>query len=127
MPITDREFERGEYVEDEEIDAVEATGEHETEKDLVVAFLGENVGYAFTKPEIARGADFGDHEDPETILETLKSLPAELVDLAGEATASTFVADDIDEAVADLVAEGIVERSEIEEDGETVEYYRIST
>jgi len=127
MPITDREFEHGEYVEDEEIDAVEATGEHETEKDLVVAFLGENVGYAFTKPEIVRGADFGDHEDPETILETLKSLPAEMVDLAGEATASTFVANDIDEAMADLVAEGIVERSEIEEDGETVEYYRIST
>jgi len=127
MPITDREFERGEYVEDEAIDAIEATGEHETEKDLIVAFLGENVGYAFTKPEIVRGADFGDHEDPETVLETLQSIPAEMVDLAGEVTASSMVGQDVDEAMEDLVAEGTVERSEVEEDGDTVAYYRIST
>jgi hypothetical protein len=125
VPITDAEFERGEYVEDEAIDAIAATGDHEDERDLVIAFLGQNVGYAFTEGEIVRGVDYGDNET-DGLLDVLIGAPAQAVDVIGDVAASAEVVSGIEGVLDDLVAEGIVERSEVTDGDETVAYYRIS-
>jgi hypothetical protein len=102
-------------------------GEYETEADLVLAFLSENHDKAFTKPEIVKGVDFGEGYEPDSMLKRLLTLPDELVDVAGDLTASEMVDDDIAAALDSLVAEGTVDRKEIErDDGETVSYYRLA-
>lgn len=53
----------------------DSVGDYETGKDLILAFLAENAEKAYTKPEIHRGVDFGETDDPETIHEKLSSLP----------------------------------------------------
>lgn len=49
-----------------------------------------------------------------------------IVDIAGDITASAIVIDDVDGALDELVAEGIVTENEIDDDGETVTYYRLA-
>lgn len=127
MPITEAEWrDAAVHPEDPDVEPA-AVGASETETDLVLAFLSENHDAAFTRAEIVRGVDFGESTPPETIKETLLSLPNQLVDVAGTLTASGIVVDDVSEALDELVAEGVVERRRIERgDGEPVVYYRLA-
>jgi hypothetical protein len=130
MPITEDEW------DDERIAASETgnpattpVGEYETERDLVVAFLGENVDNAYTRAEIIKGVDFGETDDPDRVNEGLRGLSIvseNLLDIAGNVTATAIVIDDADGALDGLLEDGIVERREVEGNGETVTYYRLS-
>ena len=126
MPITEREWDDGEFDTDENAPETDAVGDYDTDKDLILAFLAENADQAYTKPEIHRGVDFGETDDPETIREKLTMLPNTLVDLAGDAAATGLVSDDIDEALAELVAEDTVTKKQLDRDGESVDYYRLN-
>ena len=57
----------------------------------------------------------------------LTEIQDELVDLAGDVVASGLVVDDIDEALDELVAEGMVAEKEVESADGTVSYYRLNT
>ncbi|RJT06557.1 hypothetical protein [Halococcus sp. IIIV-5B] len=126
MPITEREWDDGEFDTDEDAPRTNSVGDYETDKDLILAFLAENAEKAYTKPEIHRGVDFGETDDPETIHEKLSSLPNTLVDLAGDAVATGLVSDDIDAALDELVAEGTVTEKQLDRDGESVTHYRLN-
>lgn len=126
MPITDDEFEDGATHDARDSPETDPVSEYETEKDLVLAFLSENVGTAFTRAEIVRGVDFGDSDDPATVTEVLTGLPNELVDVAGDLTASALVVGDVEEALDELVGEGLVETEQVETDEGPVTYYRLS-
>ncbi|GGL65357.1 hypothetical protein [Halocalculus aciditolerans] len=127
MPISDDEWDDGSTGSVGETAATTPVGKYEDEKELIVAFLSENVDNAYTRGEIIRGVDFGNDARPETIRETLTEIQDELVDLAGDVVASGMVVDDIDEALDELVAEDTVAEKEVEtEDGTTV-YYRLNT
>lgn len=127
MPITESEW-RDATVHAQEPDVEPtAVGASDSEKDLVLAFLSENHDAAFTRAEIVRGVDFGESAPPETIKETLLSLPNQLVDVAGDLTASGIVVDDISDALDALVADGVVEQRRVDRgDGEPVVYYRLA-
>lgn len=128
MPISPSEWDAESTVDRESADrpAVTPVGDYETEKDLIVAFLSENVDQAFTREEILRGVDFGNDTRPETIREVLTEIQDELVDLAGDIVASGMLIDDLDEALAELVNEGmVVERAIETETGERT-YYRLN-
>lgn len=127
MPITQAEW------DDEAIDSesgypdTTAVGEYDTEKDLIVAFLSENHDSAFTRSEVVRGVDFGESTDPETLRETLRSLPNQLIDITGDLVASGIVVDDISDALDELVEEGLVEKRNVtRQDGEPEVYYRLA-
>jgi hypothetical protein len=127
MPVTDAEWEDGRIDPEAGYSDTTAVGEYDTEKDLVVSFLSENHDSAFTRAEIVRGVDFGESSDPETVAETLQSLPNQLVDIAGDLTASGIVVDDVGDALDELVEEGTVERQRLERrDGEPEIYYRLT-
>jgi len=54
-------------------------------------------------------------------------LPNQLVDIAGDLTASGIVVDDVSEALDALVEEGTVERKKVQRpDGEPEVYYRLA-
>lgn len=72
MPITHEEFDAGEFRDRVAAPQVEPVGEYETEKNLITAFLGENVGSAFTVREVVRGVDFGETAAAETVTGKLK-------------------------------------------------------
>jgi len=127
MPITEAEWRDATVDPDEPPAEPTPVGASETEQDLVLSFLSENHEAAFTRPEVVRGVDFGDTAPPETVTETLLSLPRELVDVAGDLAASGILVDDVSAALDELVAEGLVERREIEDEyGEPVAYYRLA-
>lgn len=126
MPITDEEFEAGEFRESVAAPEVEPVGEYETEKDLIVAFLGENVGSAFTVREVLRGVDFGETEDAKTVTGKLKNVVPKTLDAAGDVTASAMLYGDAEQALSALQKEGVVESATVEQDEEAVRYYRIS-
>ncbi|MFB6107616.1 MAG: hypothetical protein ABEJ82_02095 [Haloplanus sp.] len=127
MPISDDEWDTGSTGSGGDTAATAPVGEYEDEKELIVAFLSENVDNAYTRDEIIRGVDFGNDARPETIRETLTEIQDELVDFAGDVVASGMVVDDVDEALDELVAEDTVAEKEVEtEDGTTV-YYRLNT
>ena len=125
MPITGREWNEGQFDTEESTPQTDTVGEYESDKDLILAFLAENAERAYTRVEIHRGVDFGESERPETVHEKLSVLPNRLLDAAGDIAASGLVSDSIDEALAELVAEGTVERKDLDRDGETVTYYRL--
>lgn len=127
MPISDDEWDAGTTRADADPSATSPVGEHESEKELIVAFLSENVDNAYTKGEILRGVDFGDDAPPETVAEALTEIQDELVDLAGDVVASGMLVGDLDEALDELVEEGTVAEREIDEGGETTTYYRLNT
>lgn len=127
MPISDDEWDAGTTRADAESSATTPVGEYESEKDLIVAFLSENVDNAYTKGEILRGVDFGDDAPPATVAEALTEIQDELVDLAGDVVASGMLVGDLDEAIDELVEEGTVAEREIDEGGETNAYYRLNT
>jgi len=127
MPISDDEFQAG-TVEVSGTDPVsnDEAGPIETEKDLITSFLSERPDRAFTEREIVLGADF----TPALMDETqnpLGKLADGLINFAGNVTATTMVIDDVDEALDELVEEGIVTTKEIETEGDdSVVYYRIA-
>lgn len=125
MPITDREWDEGRFDTDESAPRTDTVGEYETDKDLILAFLSQNGERAYTRAEIHRGVDFGEAEDPDTVHEKLSVLPNSILDAAGDVAASGLVSDNIDAALAELVAEDTVERKELDRDGEPVTYYRL--
>jgi hypothetical protein len=127
MPISDDEWDAGASAEAADAAATTPVGEYETERDLVVAFLSENVDNAYTKPEILRGVDFGDDARPETLREALTEIQDELVDAAGDVAASGMLADDLDEVLDALVADGTVAEREVETGDGTTTYYRLNT
>ena len=125
MPITDREWDEGRFDTDESAPRTDTVGEYETDKDLILAFLSRNGEKAYTRAEVHRGVDFGESEDPDTVHEKLSVLPNSILDAAGDIAASGLVSDDIDEALAELVAEDTIERRNLDRDGEPVTYYRL--
>ena len=126
MPISDAEWDSGAHGDGSEAPTT-PVGEYEDEKDLIVAFLSENVDNAYTEREIILGVDFGDNASPDTIRETLADIPNEIVDLMGNIVASGMVVDDIDEALEELVEEGTVVSKDVETGSETTTYYRLNT
>ncbi|WP_224269438.1 hypothetical protein [Haloprofundus salinisoli] len=126
MPISNDEFEAGtvEVTGDDPITNDEE-GPIETEKDLITSFLSERPDKAFTEREIVLGVDF----TPVFMNRTrhpLGSLSDGLIDFAGDVTATTIVVDDIDEALDELVEEGIVTSKEVETEDGTSLYYRLA-
>jgi len=127
MPINESEWSGGEVTPEEDFEEATPVGEYDTEKDLVLAFLSENHDSAFTRVEVVRGVDFGDAKSGETVAEKLLMLPNQLVDIAGDLTASGIVVDDVSEALDALVEEGTVERKKVQRlDGEPEVYYRLA-
>ncbi|MFB6186391.1 MAG: hypothetical protein ABEI86_05935 [Halobacteriaceae archaeon] len=127
MPISDEEWDSG--TRDDHSTRADTTpvGEYEDEKELIVAFLSENIDNAYTRNEIVRGVDFGNDAQPESIREALTEIQDELVDVAGDIVASGMLIDDIDEALDELVTQGMVTQKEVETgEGKTV-YYRLNT
>ncbi|MDS0284478.1 hypothetical protein [Haloarcula onubensis] len=126
MPISNDEFEAG-TVEASGADPIsnDEEGPIETEKDLITSFLSERQDKAFTEREIVLGADF----TPALMHQTqnpLGKFADGLINLAGNVTATTMVIDDVDEALDELVEEGIVTTKEIEAGDGSVVYYRIA-
>ena len=126
MPISNDEFE-AETVEASGADPVSNDEEDpiETEKDLITSFLSERPDKAFTEREIVLGADFTPAlmNQPQN---PLGKFADGLINLAGNVTATTMVIDDVDEALDELVEEGIVTTKEIETRDGSVVYYRIA-
>ena len=126
MPISNDEFEAG-TVEASGADPIsnDEEGPIEAEKDLITSFLSERPDKAFTEREIVLGVDFtpalmNQAQNP------LGKLADGLTNLAGNITATTMVIDDVDEALNELVEEGIVTTKEIETGDGTVVHYRIA-
>lgn len=127
MPISDDEWDAGTSEGDASGAATTPVGDRETERDLIVAFLSENVDNAYTRWEIIRGVDFGNDAPPETVDAVLTEIQDELVDLAGEVVASGMLVDDLDAALDELVAVGTVAEKEIETGDSTTTHYRLNT
>jgi len=130
MPITDDEFDAG-TVEDSAGDIDVEEDPIETEKDLILSFLSERVGRAFTEREIVLGVDFSpvyaDETGTNVVSRAIGTVTGGLVDLSGDVAASAIVVDDVDKALEDLVEDGTVQVTEVEnEAGETEAYYRLS-
>jgi len=125
MPISDDEFQAGTVaVDDENPATTDEDDPIETEKNLITSFLSERPERAFTEREIVFGVDFS----PVLMDRTesyLGSLADGIIDFAGDVTATTIVVNDVDEALNELVDEGVVTEKEIAtEDGTTV-YYQL--
>lgn len=126
MPISTDEFESG-RVDAEDVDAEGSP--IETEKDLIVSFLSERHDEAFTEREVVLGVDFSPAFETETgrRRQSLRGAAADgLLDITGTVTASAVLVDDVDEALSELVEEGIVESREVETDDGTTTYYRLA-
>lgn len=127
MPITHDEWEQGKIDTEKPSPSPEPVGEFDDEAELVLAFLSTNHEEAFTRAEIVRGVDFGETTDPDSIGDVLMSLPNQLMDIAGDLSASGLVVGDISDALDALVADGTVDRAKIERaDGEPEVYYRLA-
>ncbi|MFC7203864.1 hypothetical protein ACFQJC_10075 [Haloferax namakaokahaiae] len=126
MPISTDEFEAGttEVSGDEPI-ANDEEGAIETEKDLITSFLSERPDKAFTAREIVLGVDFSPLYMDRT-RNPLGSFADGLVDFAGDVAATTMVINDIDEALTELVEEGIVVTKEVETGDSTSVYFRLA-
>jgi len=127
MPISDTEWDRGALQADADAADTTPVGEYEDEEELIVAFLSDNVDNAYTRREIVRGVDFGNDARPETIRDVLTEIQDELVDLAGDVVASGMLVDDIDAALDELVAEGMVAEQDVDTADGTTTYYRLNT
>ena len=125
MPITDDEFQDGTVAVGDENPDADEDDPIETEKDLIISFLSERPDKAFTEREIVFGVDFSPALMNRT-QSSLGSLADGIIDFAGDVTATTIVVNDVDEALDDLIAAGLVDEKEIEtEDGTTV-YYQLA-
>lgn len=134
MPITDEEFEAGQVDTTADVPDTTPVGDYDSERDLVLAFLDENPDAAFTQREVLLGVDFDESDDPSSVRETyetgygaaLGDAANEVVDIAGDVTATAMVVGDVDDALASLVADGTVERSDVVVGGDARTYYRVA-
>ncbi|MWG35921.1 hypothetical protein [Halomarina oriensis] len=134
MPITGEEFESGQVETTVDVPDTTPVGEYDSERNLVLAFLDENPEAAFTEREVLLGVDFDESDDPSTVRESyetgygeaLGDAANEVVDLAGDLTATTLVLGDVDDALTSLVAEGTVERADVVVGGDARTYYRVA-
>ena len=125
MPISNDEFEAGTLNESgEEPSADDEVDPIETEKDLVTSFLSERPDRAFTEREIVLGVDYSPVFMDRT-QSSLGSFADGLIDFAGDVAATTIVVNDIDEALTELVEEGIVTTKEVETEDGTSVYYKL--
>jgi len=127
MPISDDEWDFGARADSPTVTETTPVGDYDDEAELIVAFLSENIDNAYTKAEVVRGVDFGNDARPETIRELLTEIPDELVDVAGDVVASGMLVDDVDAALDELVADGMVTAKRIETADGTTTYYRLNT
>lgn len=125
MTITTEEFENG-TVNERDHSAVTDDQEDpiETEKNLILSFLSDRPNKAFTERQIVLGVDFSPVLMDRT-QSPLGSLADGIIDFAGDVTATTIVINDVDQALTELVEEGVVEAKEIDTaDGPAV-YYQL--
>lgn len=127
MPISDDEWDAGSISRDAEAAATSPVEDLDGEKDLIVAFLSENVDNAYTRTEIVRGVDFGNDARPETVSEALTEIRDELVDIVGDVVASGLLVDDVDAALDELVAEGTVVEKQVATGSGGITHYRLNT
>ncbi|TQQ80446.1 hypothetical protein [Halonotius roseus] len=126
MPISTDEFDAGAVDEsDDEPNADDEVDPIETEKDLVTSFLSERPDRAFTEREIVLGVDYTPVFMDRT-QSSLGSFADGLIDFAGDVAATTIVVNDIDDALTELVEEGIVTTKEVETDDGTSVYYTLA-
>jgi len=126
MPISTDEFEAGAVdASDDEPSADDEADPIETEKDLVTSFLSERPDRAFTEREIVLGVDYTPVFMDRT-QSSLGSFADGLIDFAGDVAATTIVVNDIDDALTELVEEGIVTTKEVETDDGTSVYYTLA-
>jgi len=125
-PISADEFEAG------SVETTDSSGDDAPiaeEKELIVSFLSEREGRAFTEREIVMGVGFSpmyERERPARGVGLAGEALDGLLDAAGEVAASAVVVDDVDEALSALVEEDTVERKEIEAGDGTAVYYRLA-
>jgi len=125
MPISDDEFQDGTVDGRAENPAPSDENDPiETEKNLITSFLSERPDRAFTEREIVLGVDFSPALMDRT-QSTLGSLADGIIDFAGDVTATTIVVNDVDEALAELVDEGVITEKEIETADGTTVYYQL--
>lgn len=126
MPISNDEFRDGRVeVAGDNTCSKDGNGPIETEKSLITSFLSERPEKAFTEREIVIGVDF----TPVFMNRTqhpLGNLSDGLVNFAGDITATAIVINDIDEALDQLVNEGIVKTKEIKTQNGTSVYYSLA-
>ena len=126
MPISTDEFEAGTVdASDDEPNADDEVDPIETEKDLVTSFLSERPDRAFTEREIVLGVDYTPVFMDRT-QSSLGSFADGLIDFAGDVAATTIVVNDIDDALTELVEEGVVTTKEVETDDGTSVYYKLA-
>ena len=126
MPISTDEFDAGAVDEsDDEPNADDEVDPIETEKDLVTSFLSERPDRAFTEREIVLGVDYTPVFMDRT-QSSLGSFADGLIDFAGDVAATTIVVNDIDDALTELVEEGVVTTKEVETDDGTSVYYKLA-
>ena len=123
MPIDADEWERGAAEGDAWDEEHDPLG---TEKRLIVAFLGEDVGQAYTREEILRGVEFAADDAPGTRRGPLGGIGDAVLDAVSHAAAAGIVLGDLDRALEELVEAGVVERREIDTDDGPTTYFRMA-
>ena len=125
MPISSDEFEAGTVDASDDEPSDDEDDPTETEKELVTSFLSERPDRAFTEREIVLGVDYSPAYMDRT-QNPLGSFTDGLIDFAGDVAATTIVVNDIDDALTELVEEGIVTTKEVDtEDGASI-YYKLA-
>ena len=124
MPIDADEWENGTVSEDTWDEENDSLG---TEKRLIVAFLGEDVGRAYTKTEIIKGVEFAADDASGTREGVLGEIGDAVLDAVSHAVAAGIVIDDLDQALDELVSDGVVAHQEIETSDGTETYYRVTS
>ena len=125
MPISTDEFKAGTVDESDDEPTDDEVDPIETEKDLVTSFLSERPDRAFTEREIVLGVDYTPVFMDRT-QSSLGSFADGLIDFAGDVAATTIVVNDIDDALTELVEEGVVTTKEVETDDGTSVYYTLA-
>lgn len=123
MPIDADEWEAGSVEPDAWDEAADPLG---TEKRLIVAFLGEDVGTAYTTEEILAGVEFAADDRSGTRRGPLADVGDAVLDAVSHVVAAGIVLGDVEQALAELVEAGVVEAREIETEDGTETYYRIA-
>lgn len=123
MPIDAEDWETGRATPDTWDEDRDPLG---TEKRLIVAFLGEDVGKAYTKTEIVHGVEFAANDAIDTQRGVLDGIGDAVIDAVSHIVASGVVLGDVSDALDELVEAGVVEQREIETGNGTTRYYRIA-
>jgi hypothetical protein len=123
MPIDADEWEDGSVATDTWDEDDDPLG---TEKRLIVSFLGEDVGKAYTRTEIISGVEFAADDAPGTQRGVLGAIGDAVLDAVSHAAAAGIVLGDLDRALDELVEAGVVEQREISTSDGTETYYRVA-